>query len=283
MSSHNWTNPIDRERAELRKTFVWRASSMLVNCVQLLCVGLLLEFMLFTGTLVPIGVRLLVIAFLLAGMSRSYGWLLLVAGQLALFVSEPSRSNIAIGPMQYGYCITTLTIVALAYSNHNSGRIISDWIASRASTFLQPHRVHRALTSDSGLESRQGPNQGSNQGVAGLQKAASIVLQLLIFNAVTICAAIMFLWLPITRSNSRYWLQLSLANDGMLWPGPMVITVAIFFLVLLQYAAWRQLTAAQAGLWLRAGFMKHHYRDLTMIVRRRQKSQRKPSKVAPLK
>lgn len=61
----------------------------------------------------------------------------------------------------------------------------------------------------------------------------------------------------------------------------MAMTCVVFLMVLLQYVAWRQLTTAQAGLWLRSGFMTHHFRDLSMIVRRRKKLREKVTKTLP--
>lgn len=256
------------QTSELRATFLWRAISMLVNCVQLLLAGLVLEFLLFTDTRVPILIRLGVIAFLLAGMARSMGWLLLFACQMVLFVSEPSRSNIAIGPLQFCFCLATLAIVAMAYSKHNSGQILSDWIASRIAGLLRQRQ-------DLGKQLDGTPFMAS-QRMDGWKQVVSILVQLFVLNLAAIFAASLFLILPMNSSKSRQWLQISLANDGILWPGPTAITAVILLLLLLQYLAWRQLTSAQAGLWLRAGFITHHFRDLAMIVRRRKKMRRKP-------
>jgi hypothetical protein len=271
VSHENRAEPSEQRLSKLRETLLWRAISMLVNCVQLLTVGLLLEILLFTDTDVPVLVRLLVIAFLLAGMARAYGWLLLIANQLALFLSEPSSSSFDLGPKECCFCMVSLAIVALAYSRHNSGQIISDWITSRIAAFIRPLYAehHSALTLSPA---------GSSRRAGRWKQVIGVFLQLLAFNAVVIASAMLLVCLPITPANSRQWLQLSLANQGMLWPGPMVVTCVIFLMVLLQYFSWRQLTTAQAGLWLRSGFMTHHFRDLAMIVRRRKKLREKATK-----
>jgi hypothetical protein len=67
--------------------------------------------------------------------------------------------------------------------------------------------------------------------------------------------------------NVEPWLQWSLANAQVLWPGPSLIVLVIALLIVVNEIAWRRKTPAQHRIYIRSESVRVHYQDLRRIIR----------------
>jgi len=245
-----------------------RLIETVLDVCQLLVIGLLLQLLLFEGTEVYWMLRLGVIAALLAGVVKSQGWFVLLALQASLFLREPRRPDVVIGLVPVAFCVTVIAIMAYTYLGRSFRRRVSGWIIEQV----------RAATGFRG---------GTEESLVGVEASTSwgrfAVMQLLTWLVVVVVARVALRRMPISNSMRGEWLQSSIENDYTVWPGASLLVVAVLLIVIFMEAGWRQMTAAQARIYMRSSFMLYHYRDLRMIVLKRLKMKRSAASAAAVK
>ena len=70
-------------------------------------------------------------------------------------------------------------------------------------------------------------------------------------------------------TNTNAWLQWSLTNKQVLWPGPLLIVIVIGLIVVVNEFGWRRKTTVQKKLTLRCNSVRILYPDMQRIVRHR--------------
>lgn len=78
-------------------------------------------------------------------------------------------------------------------------------------------------------------------------------------------------------TNSNAWLQWSLTNKQVLWPGPLLIVIVIGLIVVVNEFGWRRKTTVQKKLSLRCNAVRILYPDMQRIVRHRIKRRARPT------
>lgn len=230
---------------------------IIADCGQFLVVGLLLDLLLFEGTEVVAVIRLAAIAALLVGVLKSHGWLVLLALQFSLFLREPRRPEMLLGFVPPLYGMMSICVIAYAY--------LGKPLRSRVSKCLTS-RVLFAL----GIE-EQTASEASEPNDRDANWIQLVAVQLSIWFAITIVAMLTLLRLPISPSVRSEWLRDAIENDFTVWPGATLLVLTVLLVIVFREAGWRQMSRAQASLYLRSSFVLDHYHDLRMIVLRRLK------------
>lgn len=70
-------------------------------------------------------------------------------------------------------------------------------------------------------------------------------------------------------TNTNAWLQWSLTNKQVLWPGPLLIVIVIGLIVVVNELGWRRKTTPQKKMYVRCISVRLQYPDLQRIVRQR--------------
>ncbi len=70
-------------------------------------------------------------------------------------------------------------------------------------------------------------------------------------------------------TNTNAWLQWSLTNKQVLWPGPLLIVIVIGLIVVVNEFGWRRKTTPQKKMYLRCISVRLQYPDMRRIVRQR--------------
>lgn len=227
----------------------------LANCLQYLLIGLLLEWLLFSETSVDGRLRALAVAVILLGMALGQAWFVLFALQLSLFFTERNQGLLNFDANSYGFVVLALLVIAYALSARQLVPAISRW-ATR--------QLQQALAASPNTTSQKKDAQAANALHLGYLLLTGMTLTI----GVLAVATWLLNFLPITPAASRRWLQNSLAGNGVLWPGPTVLSMLLMLWIVVRELGWRHMTNSQARLWLRSEFVNNHYRDLVMIVRR---------------
>ncbi len=236
-----------------------RLVEMGLELCQLLVIAWLLQLLMFEGTGVHLAFRLGVIAALLAGVVKSQCWFVLLALQASLFLREPRRPEVFFGVVPMVFCVTVIAIVAYTCLGRPFRIRVSSWIVKW-------------------LRDATAMGSSKPEGLAIAERSSSwtwfAVTQLLTWIAVAFVAIVLLGRLPISSAMRSEWLKSSMENESMVWPGAGLLVLAVLLIVVFMEAGWRQMTGAQARLYLRSSLMLYHYRDLRMIVLKRLKLKR---------
>jgi hypothetical protein len=226
----------------------------------LLTVGVLLDYLLFAGFAISVWLRLIAIVFLVGATWTFTGWVLLFAIQVSLFLGELSHREIVDEVNVVAYCCATLALVAYVNSGWLSSGKIGRWLP----TILYPRQNPSADKSGSGDHREAGPWFRIGPHITWL--AVSVLIAMLLM----IC-------LPIWASTELALYRRSIESRQTLWPGPLLVVSALGFVLLVREMAWRQITSAEARLYLRSAFMLAHHGDLKTIVMHRRRARRRPT------
>ncbi|MDX1926726.1 MAG: hypothetical protein SFV81_09420 [Pirellulaceae bacterium] len=232
-----------------------------VDLAQLLVVGLVLDWLLFEGLEVLGVIRLGIVALLLVGMLKSQGWLVLFALQVSLLSREPGRPDMSLGLVPWLFSLTSIGIIAYAYLGKPLRSSISKWVVMQALFAFGLDDQSQATRSEAQATS---PNW--------LQYVA---VQFVMWMVVIFVSMLALLRLPISSSVRSEWLRSAIENDFIIWPGATLLVLALLMVIVFREVGWRQMTTAQASLYLRSSLVLDHYRDLRMIVLRQIKKNRK--------
>ncbi len=233
---------------------------VIADCGQLLGLGLLLDMLLFEGTQVMGLVRMSAIAALLFAVLNSQGWLVLLALQASLFLREPHRPEMMFGFVPGLYSLTSIGIVAYTYLGQSFRNRVSKWL------------VMQILIATGGAEPiAVQSSQPQNPRLEGLRLAA---IQFGVWMTIIVVAMLALMRLPISAGARSEWLRSAIENDFTIWPGATLLVLSLLLVIVFAEAGWRQMTVAQASLYLRSAIVLDHYWDLRMIVLRRLKKKR---------
>lgn len=231
------------------------------DLAQLFMVGIVLDCLLFEGLEVPGFIRLGIVALVLVGMLKSQGWLVLFALQVSLLSREPGRSDMSLGLIPWLFSLTTICIVAYAYLGTTFRNRISKWV------------VMQALFA-CGLDDQTQPNTTEAQ-ASSPNWLPFIAVQLVMWMVLIFVSMLALLRLPISSTVRSEWLRSAIENDFIIWPGATLLVITLLLVIVFREVGWRQMTNAQARLYLRSSLVLDHYRDLRMIVMRQIKKNRK--------
>ena len=236
------------------------AVSLLLQLSVFVIVGALLLVLAPEG---PWSIRLLLIALVFVTLKRWAGVLVLMMVQGDLLLRE-GRS---ISPMNSFEAVLFVTVVVgvLMFVARSRRRLLE---AARGSMIPQ-------LTAMlSGPESEVNVSPPESAGVvAGRLLAAATRGLLMIVGCITL-ARVILARLPKNRDLNDSLRQVVNLDPSMA-AGAILIVSLIAVWVAVSEISWRQMTDAQARMYLRSSFVRAHYRDLRMIVMRRLKQRQK--------
>lgn len=236
------------------------AVNLLLQLSVFVIVGALLLVLAPEG---PWSIRLLLIALVFVTLKRWAGVLVLMMVQGDLLLREGRR----ISPMNSFEAVLFVTVVVgvLMFVARSRRRLIE---AARGSMIPQ-------LTAMlSGPESEVNVSPPESAGVvAGRLLAAATRGLLMIVGCVTL-ARVILARLPKNRDLNGTLRQVVNLDPSMA-AGAILIVSLIAVWAVVSEISWRQMTDAQARMYLRSSFVRAHYRDLRMIVMRRLKQRQK--------
>ena len=236
------------------------AVNLLLQLSVFVIVGALLLVLAPEG---PWSIRLLLIALVFVTLKRWAGVLVLMMVQGDLLLRE-GRS---ISPMNSFEAVLFVTVVVgvLMFVARSRRRLIE---AARGSMIPQ-------LTAMlSGPESEVNVSPPESAGVvAGRLLAAATRGLLMIVGCITL-ARVILARLPKNRDLNGSLRQVVNLDPSMA-AGAILIVSLIAVWAVVSEISWRQMTDAQARMYLRSSFVRAHYRDLRMIVMRRLKQRQK--------
>ena len=236
------------------------AVNLLLQLSVFVIVGALLLVLAPEG---PWSIRLLLIALVFVTLKRWAGVLVLMMVQGDLLLRE-GRS---ISPMNSFEAVLFVTVVVgvLMFVARSRRRLIE---AARGSMIPQ-------LTAMlSGPESEVNVSPPESAGVvAGRLLAAATRGLLMIVGCITL-ARVILARLPKNRDLNGTLRQVVNLDPSMA-AGAILIVSLIAVWAVVSEISWRQMTDAQARMYLRSSFVRAHYRDLRMIVMRRLKQRQK--------
>ena len=236
------------------------AVNLLLQLSVFVIVGALLLVLAPEG---PWSIRLLLIALVFVTLKRWAGALVLMMVQGDLLLREGRR----ISPMNSFEAVLFVTVVVgvLMFVARSRRRLLE---AARGSMIPQ-------LTAMlSGPESEVNVSPPESAGVvAGRLLAAATRGLLMIVGCVTL-ARVILARLPKNRDLNGSLRQVVNLDPSMA-AGAILIVSLIAVWAVVSEISWRQMTDAQARMYLRSSFVRAHYRDLRMIVMRRLKQRQK--------
>jgi hypothetical protein len=236
------------------------AVNLLLQLSVFVIVGALLLVLAPEG---PWSIRLLLIALVFVTLKRWAGVLVLMMVQGDLLLREGRR----ISPMNSFEAVLFVTVVVgvLMFVARSRRRLLE---AARGSMIPQ-------LTAMlSGPESEVNVSPPESAGVvAGRLLAAATRGLLMIVGCVTL-ARVILARLPKNRDLNGSLRQVVNLDPSMA-AGAILIVSLIAVWAVVSEISWRQMTDAQARMYLRSSFVRAHYRDLRMIVMRRLKQRQK--------
>lgn len=236
------------------------AVNLLLQLSVFVIVGALLLVLAPEG---PWSIRLLLIALVFVTLKRWAGVLVLMMVQGDLLLRE-GRS---ISPMNSFEAVLFVTVVVgvLMFVARSRRRLLE---AARGSMIPQ-------LTAMlSGTESEVNVSPPESAGVvAGRLLAAATRGLLMIVGCITL-ARVILARLPKNRDLNGTLRQVVNLDPSMAAGAILIVSLIAVWAVVAEIS-WRQMTDAQARMYLRSSFVRAHYRDLRMIVMRRLKQRQK--------
>ena len=236
------------------------AVSLLLQLSVFVIVGALLLVLAPEG---PWSIRLLLIALVFVTLKRWAGVLVLMMVQGDLLLRE-GRSISPMNPFE-AVLFVTVVIGVLMFVARSRRRLLE---AARGSMIPQ-------LTAMlSGPESEVNVSPPEDAGVvAGRLLAAATRGLLMIVGCITL-ARVILARLPKNRDLNGTLRQVVNLDPSMAAGAILIVSLIAVWAVVAEIS-WRQMTDAQARMYLRSSFVRAHYRDLRMIVMRRLKQRQK--------
>ena len=173
---------------------------------------------------------------------------------------EPSRPEMMLGLVPWLYGLTSICLVAYTYLGKPFRNRVSKWMIMQAQLAF-------------GIEERT-VSEPSQPLARNANWLPFVAIQIVVWMVITLVAMLALLRLPISATTRSEWLRSAIENDFTVWPGAMLLVLSLLLVIVFVEAGWRQMTRAQAGLYLRSSFVLDHYRDLKLIVVRRLKKNR---------
>jgi len=111
----------------------------------------------------------------------------------------------------------------------------------------------------------QSNRESTDKIMLAIQNGIAVGLKLIC----VVLLAIAILFNQPWTTNTNAWLQWSLTNKQVLWPGPLLIVIVIGLIVVVNEFGWRRKTTGQKKLNLRCISVRILYPDMQRIVRHR--------------
>lgn len=208
-----------------------------------------------------LSIRLLVIAIVFLTLKRWGGVLVLILVQADLFFREGRGFAMLSGSQGILFVVIVVAVLMLVARHRTLLReIAAGSIFSVARNFLNPDSDSQAAPDTTARLALR----VSGSGLRG-------------FVLVSCCVAVARLLIglfPTSRELSRN-LRGMVNADPAFQTGVIMIFTLVALWVVISEVAWRQISSAQARVYLRSAFLKIHYRDLRMVVKRRLKLRQK--------
>ena len=236
------------------------AVNLLLQLSVFVIVGALLLVLAPEG---PWSIRLLLIALVFVTLKRWAGVLVLMMVQGDLLLRE-GRSISPMNPFE-AVLFVTVVIGVLMFVARSRRRLLE---AARGSMIPQL----KAMLSGPESEVNVSPPESAGV-VAGRLLAAATRGLLMIVGCITL-ARVILARLPKNRDLNGSLRQVVNLDPSMA-AGAILIVSLIAVWAVVSEISWRQMTDAQARMYLRSSFVRAHYRDLRMIVMRRLKQRQK--------
>lgn len=230
--------------------------SILLPCCVYTAVGLLL---LLLAPEAPLSIRLLVIALALLTLKRWGGVLVLLLVQADLYFRESQRQS-ALSGLE-GIAFVTIVLLILMFVARQQRSL-------QQMTHRSVIRIAKNLLVSSQRTDPRPESVGSS--AARLQRLTAVFQGLALLFCCVASARILLTLIPQNREFTENLRELVHA-DPSLTAGALIFVGVIAFWIVASEISWRQLSPAQARVYLRSIFLKIHYGDLRMIVTRRLK------------
>lgn len=206
----------------------------------------------------PWSIRLLIIALVMLTLKRWGGVLVLILVQGDLVLREGREMAILNGSGGVVFVLVVMTVLM--------------FVARQRELLQQIARSSLIQVAREFLAHGEVPAETSKEFVVPVARIFSSALRgiTLLFGCIVISRVLLGM-LPTNRevtSGLRDFLDV----DPGLTTGALLIVCLFAVWIAVSEVSWRQMTAAQARMYLRSAFLKLHYADLRMIVRRRLKA-----------
>jgi hypothetical protein len=252
----SFAQPDDSGPGVLEQPDVDTPQSILLTLCVYTSVSLLLLLLAPEG---PLSIRLLVIALTLLTLKRWGGVLILLLVQADLFFRESQRQSALSGPLGIVFVVIVLLVLMFVASHQpllqqisrrSVIRIVRDLLASSQQPESRPETI--------------APSKVVQRRLAAAIRGLALLM---------CCAAAARILLSLIPNNREFTENLrDLINaDPSIAAGAVIIVAVVACWIVASEISWRQLSPAQARVYLRSIFLKAHYRDLRMIVVRRLK------------
>lgn len=233
---------------------------------ELLHVGLILQISVFVVVAAllmllapeaPWSIRLLIIALVMLTLKRWGGVLVLMLVQGDLVLREGRDMAILNGSGGVLFVLVVMAVLMfVARQRELLQQIARNSLVQIAREFL-----------NTGEASAEAPKA---VGIPAARIFSSALRGITLLFGCVVVARVMLGKLPTNRavtSGLRDYIDI----DPGLTAGALLIVCLFAVWIAVSEVSWRQMTAAQARMYLRSAFLKSHYADLRMIVRRRLK------------
>jgi len=205
----------------------------------------------------PWSIRLLIIALVMLTLKRWGGVLVLMLVQGDLVLREGRDMAILNGS---GGVLFVLVVIAVLM-----------FVARQRELLQQIARSSLLQVAREFLNSGEAPAESPKEFSVPAGRIFSSALRgiTLLFGCVVVARVVLGM-LPTNREVTA-GLRDFLDVDPSLTAGAMLVVSVFAVWIAVSEVSWRQMTAAQARMYLRSAFLKSHYPDLRMIVRKRLK------------
>jgi hypothetical protein len=242
------------------------ASALIRQILSLLLTGFA---MLQLYPMLPLSTRLMLLALTLLSLRFWGGLMLLIAAFVDLYARDYPRNGI---PELADAIPWTLLFVAVAMCGFRQRRILQQLSSRSISSILRDIRGHGGDSRSPDYPDSSEFDRLSEPQLADrlLQSGVLAVRGLLLLLVCTVSASVLLEWLPrgsrLTRQTREY-----VAGDPTLSEVALFATILAAALLLIGELSWRQITPAQARMYLRSLRLELFFGDLRMLSRGRLK------------
>jgi hypothetical protein len=234
------------------------ALSLLLQFSVFVVVGALLLLLAPDG---PWSIRLLLIALVFLTLKRWAGVLVLMLVQGDLLLRE-GRSMPPMSPLP-GLLFAATVIGVLMFVARSRRRLLE---AAHGSVIPQIKALFR------GGEAEEAAAEHS--GTVAVRLLASMIRGIVMIVGSVTLACVILAQLPRNQEFTGTLREFVNLDPSMAAAAVLLVSLIAMWVVVSEIS-WRQMTKPQARMYLRSSFVRAHYRDLRMIVRRRLKQRQK--------
>lgn len=253
-------NSVDEASVVLERSGINVQLRLMLQLAVFAAVGLLLMLL---APEAPWSIRLIIIALVFLTLKRWGGMVVLLLVQADLYFRENQWNSALSGFIGVIFVLLVLMVLMfVARNQHLLRQAAGRSVVRLVRDLLQPPQSQKPAT-----------DPPASAPVAGRMLISACRSVTLLLCCVT-GARILLSLLPGNRELTEH-LRDVVDSDPSITMGAILIVAIVAFWVVASEISWRQMTAAQARVYLRSNFLKIHYRDLRMIVVRRLKQRMK--------